>query len=252
MPRGFFTLLKREAFRFLSLPNQTLLPPVVSVVLYVIVFGFFLGNHVREIEGVPYLTYIFPGLIIMGSTMASFQNPASSLFISRWEHFIDDLLVAPIPYFHMVCAYILAAILRGMLVAGLSLGVLFFFVRSPVMHPFYFLLSVFCSSACFACLGVISGLYSKRWDHIAIIQNYVVTPMVFLGGVFYSAMTLPEQWRWISYINPLHYMVAAIRYSCIGVADIGFASGILVTSGIGLILFIISVELFRRGYNLRS
>lgn len=250
--QGFFTLFHRESLRFLSLPNQTLLPSVVNVVLYLIVFGHFIGSHVSEIDGFPFVVYIFPGLIMMGATQSAYQNSATSLFISRWEHFIDDLLVAPIPFIHMVCAYAIAATLRGALVGIFCLIGGWFFVDAQIVHPFHFLVAVIASSFCFGSVGIINGLFAKRWDHIAVLQNYIITPLVFLGGVFYSTHSMPERMQWINHINPLFYMVSSIRYAYLGRADISFALGLSVTVALGAAFFIASVEFFRRGYNLRS
>lgn len=249
---GFWTLFRRESLRFLSLPNQTLLPNVVNVVLYIVVFGFLIGRQMQPIEGFSFIAYILPGLIMMGSTTSAFQNSATSLFISRWEHFIDDLLVAPIPYFQMVCAYAFAATLRGVLVGLVCLTAGCLLTQSMILHPVHFVLSMVATSFCFGSIGIVNGLFATRWDHIAILQNYIVTPMVFLGGVFYSTQAMPEGMRWINHVNPLFYMVSMVRYACIGTADVTFIHGLAVTAAMGAAFFAISVELFRRGTNLRT
>lgn len=250
--RGFWTLFKRESLRFLRLANQTMLPSVVTTVLYIVVFGYFLGPKVSYIDGFPYIKYIFPGLLMMGITMASYQNSSNSLFISRYEKFIDDLLVAPISYLQMVSAYVLAAMLRGLIIAIIGLIVCLPIAKVPFHHPFLFLLSILASSLVFASLGVISGLWAERWDNIAIMQNYLITPLVFLGGVFYSAQTLPEHLRWILSVNPLFYMISAVRYSFLDQADLPFGLAFGVTLGLGFFFLGIAVHLFRRGYKLRE
>ncbi|HLG20744.1 MAG TPA: ABC transporter permease [Bdellovibrionota bacterium] len=251
-PRGFRTLAEREISRFLSLPNQTIWPAVVNAILYIVVFGFFLGSRVSDIEGVPYITFIFPGLLMMGVVLAAFQNASSSLFIARWEHFIEDLLVAPISFLEMVVAYVLASVVRGVLSGLMVLIAGILLVKTPLEHPFLLVVSLVLSSIVFSASGLIVGLWAERWDNIAIYLNYVVTPLMFLGGVFYSTSTLPEGYRWVNYVNPIFYMVEAVRYAFLGRTDVPFALSMAVTVIIASIFFLWAVYLFKKGYKLRT
>ncbi len=251
-PQGFWTLFKRETLRFISLPNQTLIPAVLSTVLYILVFGFFLGTHVDHIEGFEYIIFIFPGLLLMACVTASFQNATTTLFISRWQHFIEDLLVAPLSFWEVVAAFVCASILRGVLTGALCLLAGTFLIHSPLDHPYLLFLSLTASSAVFSAFGLIIGLWAERWDHIAIYQNYVLTPLVFLGGVFHSISILPEGFRWVNELNPLYYMVEGVRYSLLGKTDVSFGLSLVITVTLAFILLTLAVELFRRGYKLRT
>lgn len=252
MSRGFYTLFRRETLRFVYHSNQTLLPPVVNLALYLLVFGWFLGARIHAMHDHAFITFIFPGLILMGSTVAAFQNSATSLFISRWEHFMEDLLVAPLSFAEMVTAFMLAAAVRGILVGILSLGAGFLFIDVQIAHPILFFGSLVLTSVCFACVGILNGLFAKRWDHIAVFQNYIVMPLVFLGGVFYPTDALPAKFVWINHANPLFYMVSALRHAYLGSADIPFSHAVFVTGMVTVAFFLASIELFRRGYNLRT
>ena len=249
---GFWTLLKRETLRFFSLPNQTIWPSVVSVSLYIVIFGFFLGKQVTEIEGQPYIVFIFPGLLMMSVVMASFQNSSTSLFIARWEHFIDDLLVAPISFMAMVLAYSIAAVIRGVVTGALVLIVGLFLVPTPLEHPVLLFWALVASSTVFATSGLVAGLWAERWDHIAIVLNYVVTPLMFLGGVFYATSTLPSGFKWVNELNPIFYMVCAARYAFVSQADAPYGLSLLITSILALFFLVWAIYLFRIGYKLRT
>jgi ABC-2 type transport system permease protein len=248
---GFLTLLRREIHRFIVLPNQTIIPPILNAALYITIFGYALGTRIREIEGIPYILYIFPGLVMMNAINGAYMNTTSSIYIARNEKFIQDLLVSPISYMEMVTAYTLGGALRGFIVGGatLLLGFAVFGVQlhDPGATVFFLAMSAL---AC-AAFGNIVGLWADRWDHVAICLNYVITPLVFLGGVFYSVRMLPAIWMNVNLANPIFYIVNGFRYGILGVSDVSpYASG-FVAAGLFLALFWADVVLFRRGYGLR-
>ena len=250
--RGFQTLFHRETLRFLTLPNQTLLPSIVSTGLYIIIFGFFLGSRVSQIEGFDYILFIFPGLLMMGVVLSAFQNAATSLFISRWERFIEDLLVAPISFTQMVMAYVLASTTRGVINGLLVLICGLVLLPIPFEHPFLLLVTLILTSIVFSASGLIVGLWADRWDNIAVVLNYVITPLMFLGGVFYATSTLPEKFRWVNELNPIFYMVSGVRYSFLGKADVAYSTCILVTLVLAVGFCLWALYLFKKGYKLRS
>lgn len=248
---GFLTLLRREVYRFIVLPNQTIIPPILNAALYITIFGYALGSRIREIDGVSYILYIFPGLVMMNAINGAYMNTTSSLYIARNERFIQDLLVSPISYMEMVTAYTLGGALRGFLVGGatLLLGFAVFGVHLHDLGATLFFLAI--SALVCAAFGNIVGLWAERWDHVAICLNYVITPLVFLGGVFYSVRMLPGIFMNANLVNPIFYIVNGFRYGILGVADVSpYASGAVATA-IFLALFWIDVVLFRRGYRLR-
>ena len=252
LPVGFITLLRRELYRIVSLPNQTVFPPLVTAVLYLTIFGYAVGSHIPSINGVPYRDFIFPGIVMMTAVSAAYTNPTQSLFIARNEKFVQDILVSPLSYFEMALAYTLGGAIRGSLLGVLTLliGVVGFGipVSSWITTMFFLILS----SLAFAAFGNVIGIWADRFDHIAISQNYILSPMVFLGGVFYSSWMLPPFWRALSYANPIFYTVAGFRSGIIGASEIGIIYSATVVSTLFTVLFIVSLMLFRCGYKLRT
>ncbi len=249
--QDFFTLVRRELRRFLSLPNQTIFPPVLMTILYILIFGYSLGDDIREIAGYPYVVYILPGLIMMGVINSGYANSTTSLFIARHEDFIQDLLVSPLSYLKIVSAYIIGATTRGLIIGFLTLGVSLFFIDIPVNHPLAMLFFMTLTAATFGSFGLIVGLWAERWDNIAVFLNYLITPLVFLGGVFYSLDNLPSPWRDLSKFNPLFYMVDGYRYSLLDYSEVNP----WLSFGIIFCLFILStglaLQLFKIGWKLR-
>lgn len=249
---GFMTLLRREVYRFIVLPNQTLVPPLVTAALYVLIFGYAVGSRIRDLGGVPYVLFIFPGLVMMNAVNGAYANTTTSLFIARHELFIQDLLVSPLSYLEMVLAYTLGGAIRGIIVglSTLAMGYAFFGVHIHHLGATLYFLAI--SALTYAAFGNIVGLWAERWDHVAIYLNYVLTPLVFLGGVFYSLEMLPPFWRGANLLNPIFFTVSGFRYGILGVADVDPALSALVGLGLFAALFSVSVLLFQRGYKLRA
>ena len=189
---------------------------------------------------------------MMNVVQAAFQNTSTSIFVARQERFIDDLLVATITFFQMVLAYVLSACLRGLIIALLSILVCLPLAKIPFEHPLLFIVSMLSCCILFASLGLLAGLWAERWEHVAVIQNYLITPLVFLGGVFYSSSIVPPAMQWVNSFNPLFYLVSAIRHSFLGQADMPFIKAFSVTFILATFFFCITVILFKRGYKLRS
>ncbi len=250
--RGVWTLFKREVLRYLARPGQTVVPPVISAGLYVVVFGFVLGTQVREIQGFAYVTYIFPGLLFMSAATASFHNATFSLFMSRWDKFIADLLVSPLSYLDMVLAYYLASVVRGLLVGGLILAAGMFLIPLPLPYPGQLILALTVSCLVFSGLGLIIGLWADDWDQMGLIQTFAISPLMFMGGVFFSTANLPEGFKWINEANPIYYMVSATRHALLGTADTSFLAGLLPTALLAVLFGVVVFVLFRRGYKLRT
>jgi len=249
---GFLTLLRREIYRFIVLPNQTIFPPVVNAALYVLVFGYAIGSRISEIDGVPYIVYIFPGLVMMNVVSGAYANNTTSLFIARHELFIQDLLVSPLSYLEMVLAYTLGGAIRGVVVGLLTLALGWTVLGVHLTHAVATMFFMAISSLACAAFGNIVGLYSERWDHVAIYLNYVITPLVFLGGVFYSLKMLPPSLHAANLMNPIFYAVNGFRFGILGVSDVSPGRCAIVGMVLFAALFAISVSLFRRGYKLRA
>ncbi len=246
------TLFLKEVRRFSKVWLQTVLSPLVTTSLYFLVFGVALGSRLREISGVPYIQFVVPGLVMMTMIRDSFLNTSSSLFQSKINGTITDILVAPIGALEMVLAYVGAAMIRAIIVGTLVYLVALSFVWFPLHDIGWTLFFTIFVTATLALLGMIAALWAQKFDHLAIFPNFVLLPLAFLGGVFYSIDLLPEPWNTVSRLNPLLYMVNGLRYGFLGVADVSPVT----SAGVVLISFLVVLgtasALLRSGYNLRS
>jgi len=249
---GFWTLLRRETARFLVLWQQTVLPPILSSALYILIFGYSLGSRIREIHGQPYTEFLLPGLAMMGIMNASYSNSSSSLFMARREYYLNDILIAPISYWETVLAFMAGAMLRGILVGLVILATGAVLADLPWPHGGYAVAFMVLVSALLACVGLVMGLWAESWDNIMLAVNFVITPLVFLGGVFYSIDMLPPFWKTLSHFNPLFYMINGMRYGVLGVEDASPALSLALTAGLAAAAFGATVALFRSGYRLKS
>ena len=249
---GFYTLLAREVWRFLKVSIQTILTPVITVLLYLLIFSSVISNSRQMLPGIDYLTFLIPGLIVMAMLQNAFANSSSSLFQSRLNGNVIFVLLAPISDFEIYAAFVGAAVVRGALVgAGVWLAACSFSLV-PVKHPLYAIIfTVLCTSSLGA-LGLVSAIIADKWDHISAFQNFVIVPFSFLSGVFFSIQDLPPFWERAPHFNPFFYFVDGFRYSCLGVSEIKVGLSLVV----GLIFFLLSsawaLWLLWRGYNLRS
>lgn len=235
---GTATLLKKEVHRFAKVWLQTVLSPLVTTSLYFLVFGLALGSRLEEIDGVPYIEYVIPGLIMLAMISNAFLNSSSSLFQSKVNGTSVDIMVAPLSASEILFAYVIASILRGHavgLMVWLVSSVFVGFSVHSVPWTLFFTVSV---SATFGGFGVIIALWAQKFDHLAVVPNFVLTPMTFLGGVFYSVEMLPEPWSTVSRFNPVLYMVNGMRHGLLGISDVSPW-----TSGIALLILLAAVLL---------
>ncbi|MGB5265973.1 MAG: ABC transporter permease [Polyangiales bacterium] len=246
------TLFLKEVRRFSKVWLQTVLSPLVTTSLYFLVFGVALGSRLREISGVPYIQFVVPGLVMMTMIRDSFLNTSSSLFQSKINGTITDILVAPIGAFEMVLAYVGAAMIRAIIVGTLVYLVALSFTWFPLHHIGWTLFFGIFVPATLALLGMIAALWAQKFDHLAIFPNFVLLPLAFLGGVFYSIDLLPEPWNTVSRLNPLLYMVNGLRYGFLGVADVSPVTSAVVVLVSFLVVLGAASALLRSGYNLRS
>ena len=249
---GFWTLTRREVGRYLSLWRQTLFPPVLSALLYVLIFGEALGSRIQEIDGWPYTQYILPGLAMMGVMTSAYANTTSSLFVAKQERYVEDLLVAPLSYWEIVLAYTLGGTTRGVAVGVIILGVGVVTADLPIVHVFGTLAFLFLVALLLSCAGLLMALWSRTWDQVMLLLNFVITPLVFLGGVFYSVDMLPPFWRGASLFNPLFYMINGLRWGVLGAHDASPALSMGLTAVVAAGLCGWTVYLFRTGYRLKA
>ncbi len=247
---GFYTLVERECYRFLRLSRQTIVPPVITTIMFILIFGYSLGSRISEIHGVPYILYILPGLLQMGLINNSYANTSSSLFMARMERSIENLLVAPLHYSQIVSAYMIGGILRGFTVGFTVLATSALFVDIPAINWPLLIGSLFLTSMLFSGLGLVSALRAESWDNIATFTNFVLTPFVYLGGVFYSIDMLPPVWREISHFNPIFYCVDVVRHSFLQHSDAPVWLSLVIIGSMALAVHGLCVYLFRRGYKM--
>ena len=248
---AFSTLLTREIRRFIRIWPQTLLPPAITMTLYFVIFGNLIGKRIGDMSGFAYIEYIAPGIIMMAVINNAYANVASSFFSAKFQNHIEELLIAPIPNYLILAGYVMGGVARGLLVGIIVTIVALFFTQLHVQHLFITLSMVILSAVLFSLGGFINAIYGKSFDQIAIIPTFILTPLTYLGGIFYSIDLLPEFWQQASLFNPILYMVNAFRYGILGVSDIpiGFAFGIIMLFIIGLASF--ALFLLNRGTGLR-
>ena len=246
------TLFLKELRRFAKVWMQTVLSPLVTTSLYFLVFGVALGSRLKEISGIPYIQFVVPGLVMMTMVRDSFLNTSSSLFQSKINGTIVDLLVAPIGAAEILISYVAAAMCRSVITGALVLVVALFFTWFPLYHVGWTLFFSLLVPATFALLGIVSALWAEKFDHLAIFPNFVLLPLAFLGGVFYSIDLLPEPWHTISLFNPLLYMVNGLRFGFLGTADVSPSASAAVVLVSFLVLLASAGILLRRGYKLRT
>jgi ABC-2 type transport system permease protein len=244
------TLLRREIYRFVRLMSQTVAPPLITTLLFILIFGFSLGSRIREIAGWPYILYILPGLAAQGIITNAYANTATSVYAARFDHSIENLLTSPISPLQFVISLITGGVVRATLIGMLTLAIGVIAVDLPLHSPALALLWIVMISVTFACVGIVSGLRAQGWDNLQTMTNFVMTPGIYLGGVFYSITFLPEPWQTISLFNPFFYCVDGIRFTVLGTTDIPFIRSFVVMSITMLGMVVLCWELLRRGYRL--
>jgi len=249
---AFWTIVVKEVRRFTRIWVQTLVPPAITMTLYFIIFGNLVGSRIGEMGGFDYMQYIAPGLIMMSVITNSYGNVVSSFFGTKFQRNIEELLVAPVPNWVILAGYVIGGVVRGLMVGVIVTLLPLFFTDLNLAHPFITAAIVFLTAVVFALGGFINAAYANTFDDISIIPTFVLTPLTYLGGVFYSISLLPEFWQWVSQLNPILYMVNTFRYGILGVSDInvGFAFGMILMFVVVLSAF--SLHLLNIGKGIRS
>ena len=250
-PVPFRTLFYREVHRFFIVINQTLLAPVISALLYLFIFGYSLGDRFGTFHGFGYLHFLVPGLVMMGLVNNAFQNPSSSIMISKFEGNIVDILMAPMGHVEIIFGYMLGGMFRGLLVGTSILAVSCFLALPPFAHPLYLIAVALLAAAVFSLLGIIAGVWAEKFDDLALFPTFIITPLIYLGGVFYSISILPPFWRRVSLFNPLLYMINSLRFGFLGVSDVDPGWSLAALTGIAAALFTVCHLMLRSGYRLR-
>ncbi len=248
----FFSLLRRECNRFWKIKRQTLGAPLLETFLYISVFGAALGSRVGQLHGYRYVVFVVPGLIMMAWAMNAFSNNASSILQQKMQRAIDDQLSSPASPVELLLAFSFGGFLRGMLIATLTFVSASLLVDIPVEHPLVLLPSLFLVGFFFAQLGVMIGVRAEQFDDVSFAQTFILTPLIFLGGVFYSASLLPQPYETITHFNPVYYMISLVRYGFLDYSETNIALSLLFLSAAVSVLFAVNLRLFRTGHRLRA
>ncbi len=249
---AFMTIVRKEIKRYLRIWTQTLLPSAITMSLYFVIFGSLIGSRIGDMGGFTYMQFVVPGLIMMAIVTNSYSNVVSSFFGSKFNNSVEELLVSPTPNYVILMGYVVGGITRGLFVAVVVTLVSLFFTRLHVHSYFIVVIMVLLTSTLFALAGFINAVYANNFDDISIIPTFVLTPLIYLGGVFYSMDLLPDFWAGVSKLNPLVYVVNAFRYGVLGVSDVSLTLAFSMITGFTVAAFTFSMHLLNSGTRLRQ
>jgi ABC-2 type transport system permease protein len=246
------TILIKETLRFSRIWIQTLLPPAVTMALYFIIFGKLIGSQLGPVDGLSYTQFIAPGLIMLAVITNAYSNVVSSFFSAKFQRHIEEMLVSPLPNTIIVLGFVGGGVARGLAVGSVVTVVSLFFTDLHWKHPFIILAVMILTSMLFALGGLINGIFAKSFDDISIIPTFVLTPLIYLGGIFYSVKMLPPFWQDVSLLNPILYMINAFRFGILGVSDVNIYMAFAIILFFIAVLFGVSLWLLHRGTGIRS
>jgi ABC-2 type transport system permease protein len=248
----FLTLSRREVNRFMKIKKQTIGAPLLETFLYISVFGAALGSRIDELHGIDYVVFVIPGLIMMAWAINAFSNNSSSILQQKFQGAIQDQLSSPASPAELLLAFSLGGFMRGLIVAVLTFIASALLVDLPVDHVLVLVPSLFLVGFFFSQLGVLIGVRAEQFDDVAFAQTFVLTPLIFLGGVFYSAALLPQPYETLTHFNPIYYMINLVRYGFVGYTEVSIALSLLALTAATAALFLINLRLFSKGYRLRA
>ncbi len=249
---GLRTIVRREIRRVVRIWVQTIVPPAITMTLYFIIFGNLIGRRIGEMDGVPYMTFIAPGLIMMAVITNSFGNVVSSFFSGKLHRHLEEMLVSPLAFPTIVAGYVIGGVVRGLAVASLVTVVALLFADLSVVHPLVTISVVILTSMVFSLAGLLNAIFAKNFDEISVIPTFVLTPLTYLGGVFFSISLLSPAWQAVARLNPILYMVNAFRYGMLGSSDIPIGTAYAIIGVSLIVLYSIVVYLLNRGTGIRT
>lgn len=249
---GLLTLVRKEYNRLIRIWTQTFLPPIITVALYFLIFGNLIGTRIGEINHYQYMQYIAPGLIMMTIIANSYANVSSSFYSARFQRSIEEVLISPMPTSFILLGYILGGVVRGIITGVLVTIVALFFTRLSVHSFFITIFTAFLSSVLFSLAGFTNGIFAKKFDDIAIIPTFILTPLTYLGGIFYSISMLPPFWEKLSYLNPIVYIINTFRFGILGITDINLSLAFSIIILFIVFLFLLNLYLLKKGIGIRE
>ncbi len=249
---SYYTMIRKEFIRMIRIWSQTLLPPIVTTSLYFVVFGSFIGSQLQAIHGFSYMQFIVPGLIMMSVITSSYMNTVSTFYFAKWQRTLDEILVSPTPDWVVIAGFVSGGMMRGLIVGTLILLVSTFFTHLVIYNFAVLLAAVILTSALFSLAGLVNGIYAKGFDGISIVPTFILTPLTYLGGVFYSVNQFSPFWRTVSLFNPILYIINAFRYGFLGISDTSLTVSFSLLVGLVVVLLIAAVVLFKRGTGFKN
>lgn len=249
---GYYTMIRNEMVRIIRIWSQTLLPPIVTTSLYFIVFGKFIGSQLAPIHGFEYIQFIVPGLIMMAVITSSYMNTVSTFYFAKWTKTLDEILVSPMPDWIVILGFVSGGVLRGLLVGALVLVVSLFFTHLAIFNIAILLAALLLTSILFSLAGLINGVFAKGFDGISIVPTFVLTPLTYLGGIFYSISQFPPFWQNVSMFNPILYMINAFRFGFLGVSDINIWTCFAVLLSFLVVFLGIVLYIFKKGVGFKN
>lgn len=246
------TILLKEVIRFLRIWSQTLLPPAITMTLYFIIFGKLIGSQIHDVDGYSYMQYIVPGLTMMSIMTSAYSNTASSFFGAKFSKSIEEMLVSSMPNILILLGYMLGGALRGLLVGVIVLCISLLFTHIQIYNAWVVISMAFISSMLFSLGGFINGIFARKFDDVSFIPTFVLTPLTYLGGVFYSVKQLPETWQKLSIFNPIFNIVDTFKYGMLGVSDVNVYFGFSLVCILFIVLFVWCYFLLQKGVGLRT
>jgi ABC-2 type transport system permease protein len=249
---GYYTMVRKDFVRIIRIWSQTLLPPVITTGLYFAIFGTFIGSQVRAIGGLSYISFIVPGIVMMSLITSAYMNTVSTFYFAKWQRTIDEQLVSPMPMWTIIAGFVTGGLIRAFLVGVLVVVTSLFFTHLVLFNMLVIFAAAFLTALIFSLAGLTNGIFAKSFDAISIVPTFVLTPLTYLGGVFYSVNQLPPFFRTLSLFNPILYMVNAFRYGFLGVTDVSIAVCFEVMGALAIGFFLLTLFLFIRGAGLKK
>ena len=249
---GYYTMVRKDFMRIVRIWSQTLLPPVITTSLYFAIFGTFIGSQVEAIGGVSYIAFIVPGIVMMSIITSAYMNTVSTFYFAKWQRTIDELLVSPMPLWTIIAGFVTGGLLRAGLVGVLVVATSLLFTHLALFNVLVIFSAAFLTALLFALAGLVNGIFAKSFDAISIVPTFVLTPLTYLGGVFYSVSQLPPFFETLSYFNPILYMVNAFRYGFLGITDVPLGLSFVVMGVLVVFFFFLTLFLFLRGTGLKK
>lgn len=249
---AYTTIVRKEATRFFRIWTQTLLPSVMTQALYFVIFGKFIGSQLGPMEGIPYMAFIVPGLVMMAVINNSFSNVVSSFYGSKFQRSIEEILVSSTPNGIIVAGYVTGGLIRGLMVGCLVFLVSIVFTHPVIYHLGLIVVFIVLTSIVFSLGGLLNAIFARSFDDVSLIPTFVLTPLTYLGGVFYSIKNLPEFWQTVSKLNPVLYLINGFRYGFYGISDVHPATSFFILMGLTIFLIVTNLHVLNKGYGLKA